>query len=347
MKICLVGKHSNRTPFAYSEYKLLFKESFTYVTRPENADILIFGFFIDIKENIEIIKYSLKMNPQIQIVILSEEPLWDTLWSPDFTRKKQNVTIEGINIEFYFLNHETTDIFDFVMFPYFLTTSNDYIVRYHCLFQQNSNLTNTEIRSSLTTASIDKAFYAEHRLGDKYNVDFPLNDTRGLCSFRTELTLKFQNEDALIVGRGWEQTQKRQKLPDWHLDKLATISYKSRIVSALENTHHPKYVTEKLFDAFAALTVPIYYASNDHRVKKLVDDGSYINVFNFSIDEAELSVHQFEVSDEFISLYKGQQSKLAKLFSDYNALNRERRTVVQKVLNELTIINTLPISISV
>jgi hypothetical protein len=334
MKVFLLGKHSNRTPFSYDEYKNLFQRQFTYVNKPEHADFIVFGFYIDIRGNIEVIKKAVKTNSKIKLVVLSEEPLWDTLWSGDFTKKQQRIKIDGFDIEFYFLNHQTTSIFNFDKIPYFLTTSNDYIVRYHCLFQQNAMLENSEIKAIWNKANVNKAFYAEHRLGDKYNVHFHESDTRGLCSFRTELTLKFENEDAIIVGQGWGQTEKRQKLADWHLDKLTALRYQSRIVSALENTHQTAYVTEKIFDAFAVLAVPVYFASDKHEINKIVDQESYINVYNSSIGDAASIINDFQISDRFISSYKEQQTRLATLFSDYGSLYEERNRVTEQVYNE-------------
>jgi hypothetical protein len=334
MKVFLLGKHSNRTPFSYDEYKKLFQRQFTYVNKPENADFIVFGFYIDIRGSIEVIKKALKINSKIKLVILSEEPLWDTLWSGDFTKKQQRIKIDGFDIEFYFLNHQTTSIFNFDKIPYFLTTSNDYIVRYHCLFQQNAMLENSEIKAKWNKSNVNKAFYAEHRLGDKYNVHFHESDTRGLSSFRTELTLKFENEDVIIVGQGWGETEKRQKLADWHLDKLATLNRNCKIVSALENTHHIDYVTEKIFDAFASLAIPIYYASPEHAIHNIVDQESYINVYNSSIGDAASIINDFQISDRFISSYKEQQTRLATLFANYGALYEERNRVVKLVYNE-------------
>jgi hypothetical protein len=305
-----------------------------YVGKPEHADFLVFGFYIDIRENIDIIKKSLANNPRIKLVILSEEPLWDSLWSGDFTKKQQRIKIDDFDIEYYSLNHQTTSIFNFDKVPYFLTTSNDYIVRYHCLFQQNARLKHSEIEALWKSSNIKKAFYAEHRLGDKYSVHFQKSDTRGLCSFRTELTLKFENENALIVGQGWGETIKRQKLPDWLLDKLATLRYQSRIVSALENTHQTAYVTEKIFDAFAALAIPVYFASDKHDINKIVNRNSYINVYDKSIDDAASMIYDFQVSDRFISNYKMQQSRLAALFANYETIYEEKMRLVKQVRNE-------------
>jgi hypothetical protein len=334
MKIHLLGKHSNRTPFSYKEYKSLFQRDFIYVNKPKYADFLVFGFYIDIKENIDVIKESLIHNPKLKLVILSEEPLWDSLWSGDFTKKQQSIVIDGYKVDYYFLNHQTTAIFDFDKIPYFLTTSDDYLLRYHLLFQQNSKLTNTEIKKIWDTAPIKKAFYAEHRLGEKYNIHFKENDTRGLCSFRTELTLKFESKDALIVGQGWGETLKRQKLADWHLDKIVALHHQSFIVSALENTHQQSYVTEKIFDAFAVLAVPVYFASDEHQVNKIVDNASYINVYAKSPDETADLINAFKLSDQFIDNYKKQQLAFAILFSDFDSIYQERSRVVKQVYNE-------------
>ena len=89
MKICLLGKHSSRTPFSYSAYREYFSERGVIIeSDPLNADYIIFGFKIDIAANTEILKEARKKNKKLKIVVLSEEPLWDTLWSSGFSEKK-------------------------------------------------------------------------------------------------------------------------------------------------------------------------------------------------------------------------------------------------------------------
>ena len=61
-------------------------------------------------------------------------------------------------------------------------------------------------------------------------------------------------------GKGWHSDQPRQSLPDWHLDKLVQLDRQSLFVSALENTLVDHYLTEKIFDAYAVLSVPLYAA---------------------------------------------------------------------------------------
>jgi hypothetical protein len=189
-------------------------------------------------------------------------------------------------------------------------------------------LENSAIKAIWNTSNFNKAFYAEHRLGDKYNVHFHESYTRGLCSFRSELTLKFENEDAIIVGQGWGETEKRQKMADWHFDKLIALRYQSRIVSVLE------YVTEKIFDAFAVLAVPVYFANDKHDVNKLADQGSYIYLYNSLIGDSASIINGFQMSDRFISSCKGQQTLLATIFANYGALYEERNRVVGQIYNE-------------
>ena len=88
LKICLLGRHSHRLIFSYPAYKILFDAEFVYTNQIDKADIILFGFVIDINEYEDEILRAIKKNPDISLIVLSEEPLWDTLWSPFFKKKK-------------------------------------------------------------------------------------------------------------------------------------------------------------------------------------------------------------------------------------------------------------------
>ena len=124
-------------------------------------------------------------------------------------------------------------------------------------------------------------------------------------------------------------------MPDWHLDKLATLDRRTFICSALENTHLPDYITEKPFDAFAVQAVPVYAASPRHRLTEIVPDGAFINVFDLDADEAAERLAAFEPDIAFAARYLEAQSRLADLFGNVETLRAERRRVVNATVAAL------------
>lgn len=335
MKIFLCGKHSNRTPFAYGAYKKLFVRYCTYVNNPLNADFIVFGFIIDIRENIELIERVLKGNRSAKFVVLSEEPFWDTMWSGGFTQKEKTVIVGELEVKLHILNHHTTNIFNFNTIPYFVTTSDDYIIRYQNLFTQNTKLSCAEIKKSMENAKIKAAFYAEHRSGGKFAVEFPEASVKSLCTYRTEIAESVKGKGVSIVGLGWEKEEKRQSLPDWHLDKLAALNRQCKIISAIENTHQCNYVTEKIFDAFALLAIPIYYACPNHRLHQIINTNSYINLYGKNVAEAKTIIDRFHITEDYINYYELEQLKMKNNFSNYEVLYSERRKVVRNVITEI------------
>ncbi len=79
-------------------------------------------------------------------------------------------------------------------------------------------------------------------------------------------------------------------------DKIA-FQRKSRFSVACENSLYPGYTTEKIIDAYAAQTIPIYWG-NPEAVKEF-DERSFINCHNYgSIREAAEAVIRVDQDDE-------------------------------------------------
>lgn len=325
MKICLIGKHSNRTPFSYDVYKPFFMQFFTYVSNPEYADILVFGFVIDLEPNVEIIKKCQIKNPNVKIVVLSEEPLWDTLWGGDFFNQRQTRNIAGHSVDFLYLNHQNSNIFEFDRIPYFITTNDDYIARYQFMFSRNAKMSESEIKCIWDNASYDAAFFAEYREGEKYNVSFPEYHIYGLSDFRTRIAKDFDGNNILRVGQGWGTKKLRQDLPDWHLDKLVTLDKSCKYISALENTHQENYISEKIFDAYACLGIPIIFDQSKNMILRIVDDAFVLEVSK--IREKDYFFTNLEMN---ISKYLKNQELLSKIMSIDNIL-KNRKNLVKKI----------------
>lgn len=333
MKVFLLGKHRNRVPLYYPVFKRYFCKYIEYVDKPKDADILILGFVIDILDNIELITESLSFNKHLKIIVLSEEPLWDTLWGGDYLSKKQIRSFSGHEISFFYINYSNSNIFDFDKIPYFVLTNDDYIVRYHNFFNVNKNKSKKDILQHWKKAKYEFAFIAEKRKGDKYNIRNLEHNIYGLCDFRTRVTEFLNSKNTnLIEGKNWEVDKKRQDLPDWHLDKLSKVKLNARYISALENTHQKNYISEKIFDSYCCLGIPLYFSDSSHNIKKIISDKSFINLFDFDFEEGSFDklVSSFDIDS-----YMDTIENLSDIFSDYQSIQKERESFVVRVIHEL------------
>lgn len=73
------GAHAHRTPLSYSALAPLFSDEITHTQRPDQADIYVFAHSLDI-ENAPLELVEDWRQRQRPIVLLSEEPFWDTIW---------------------------------------------------------------------------------------------------------------------------------------------------------------------------------------------------------------------------------------------------------------------------
>ncbi len=335
-KLALFGKHSNRTPFAYHEYRKLFSQNYEYIETPENADFIASGFEVDFTHHPSECKTILAQKPSASLINCSEEPLWDTVWSKEFRTPTIPLSVEKKHPKIRVINHENSNVFEFHKIPYFITTDNNYFVRYSNLFTQNSKLTAEEVLHIWQNSSVDFAFFAEQREDDRYNYNLPDEDIYGLSVLRTQIAQTFTAmPSTLTVGKGWNTNAPRQKLADWHLDKIATLNRRSKIVSGIENTHQINYISEKIFDAYSVLATPVYYASPNHNIHKIVSPDSFINIFELTASEAATKIKNFKPDLKHAQNYLETQRKLAKLFSNPQTLLNERCQVVDKIADLL------------
>lgn len=336
IKVYLMGSHAHRTPLSYPEYRKIFQQYVEYVEKPEFADLIILAYIRDTLENSEELALLLNSKSSTKLIVVSEEPLWDTTNSGDFTKKYNTYPVGNYEFNFTALNHLTSSIYDFNEIPYFITTSDEYYVRYSMLFKRNALMSSAELKTVWREASIRAAFFAEKRtLVKKYNVKYPDYDVYGLSIYRSQLAETYKGKGVKRVGQGWRTSFERQALADWHLDKLATLDRNSYMISALENTHQKNYISEKIFDAYATLGIPIYWASKNHAITRIIDQKSFINLFDFEVNQATEVLKNFEKDNDFIDAYRATQTKLANILSSPKKYIDERMQLVERVLKEL------------
>jgi len=335
-KIFVYPKYGRCTPFAYKEYRKYFKHFYQYIDNKNDADFLITGNDKDFINDINSIAQIKKKNPQLRLIVLSEEPFWDTALIPFNDSIHSSIEKKGIfkkqTINYTNLNHVNACIFNFEKIPYFITTNDNFYTRYANLFSRNIKLSESDFLRNWENAKIRYAFLAARRVGKNFDVSFNDRGIIGLSRFRSLVCEGMKCEGVLREGKGWGTEQPRQALPDWHLDKLAKLDKNSFVVSALENTHLDNYVSEKIFDAFAVGAIPIYYAQPQHKVFELVPEGSFINVVGKSIEEAIKTIEEFKIDDTFMKNYMKAQKQLAELFLNQKYYIDERRRVVDETV---------------
>jgi len=334
-KIALVGRHSNRTPFAYTPFQNAAGDRITLVDDPMQADFVMTGFNVDIRENTDLFETLVKTRPDTKVVILSEEPLWDSTWSGGFAERERTAKCGDAELSYTFLNHTTSSVFDFDAVPYFLLTSVDYLSRYGLLIARHTNLTPDQLLEHWKNAPVPAAFYAEVREGETYAKSFPEQALYGLSTYRTEIARKVDLPGVMREGKGWRTDAKRQALPDWHLDKIAALDMRVRVASAYENTHQHSYISEKIFDAFVVGGVPTYYADDNHRVLNLVPNSSMINTWGLNSDEAAEKIATFAPDRAFAESWLDTAKTLQATFTDVGLVARERERIVKAILTEL------------
>ena len=339
IKYCLMGAHQHRTPLSYNAFRRYFPAGLVPVERAENPDVLVFGYVQDFFESFEQIQEARAHNPDVKLVVISEEPFWDTLWSGDYTQRYASRAVNGEMIPYFAINHVNSDVFAYHNLPYLVTTADSFFARYAMMFARNSTRTERDFRRVWEGAAVQQAFYAEKRLADKFAYSHPENDVQGLCQFRSRLAalmLDAEPASTKVVGKGWHSGGPRQKLPDWHLDKLAALDGKSRIISALENTQQPLYTTEKLFDAFACQGIPLYWASTSHRIHEWIPEGAYINLQGLTAEEAVQAIQGFTPDQAFLDQYRAAQSELARRFGNADILEAERKRLAEAAFRALS-----------
>ncbi|MEP4053462.1 MAG: exostosin family protein [Litorimonas sp.] len=329
LKVMLYGKHSNRTPLSYQPYLSHSDGLVEIVGTAKEADFIVTGFNIDFVSDTHALNNHRIDNYNAKHIVLSEEPLWDVIWSKGYKNQNRKIESKTGDIPYHFLNHMNSNVFAFDKIPYFITTNDKFFVRYGNYFRRNAKLSVSDLMKHWSDTSIRAAFYNEIRNDDRYGVEIKEDDVYGLCLLRTFVAKNCKKGKIVRVGGGWSKAvKKRQALPDWHLDKLNALDGKTLIVSGLENTHQKHYVTEKIFDAFSVNAIPIYSASPNHRVHELFPDGGFINIFGMTGEKAAKFIDSFVPDEAFAKQYLKSQRRMADLFSKPEFLVQERKRLM-------------------
>ena len=331
-----IGKYQHRQPLAYQPIRDACADGIVVVDRIELADIAVAAATADLNANGTWLRQVLR--PHQAVVLLSEEPFWDSIWVRDpFTRTQMHPTEDG-PLPLTVLNHHTSSIYDFERIPYFLLTDRSYCNRYALRFARNGTRDAAAWRAHFQGLT-DIVFMTERRTQENYDVAFPEWAVFGTALVHTRIAEACEGPHVIRHGRGWPgHVIRRQELPDWHMDKLRSLDGRCRVLSAIENTHQANYITEKLFDAFAVGAVPLYIAGPEHRVHEIVPDGGWVNLFGLEPREAAARITEFTPDDAFLEAYASTQRRLAETFGNGYHLFRERTRLASALREELSVV---------
>lgn len=342
IRIHLSGPHADRLPLSYPALAPLFTPHIRLLPGPDSADLLLFSHRLDI-EAMSAAVYEHWRARDCPIVLLSEEPFWDTIWGKKPLQKTRNLTTKFGAVPVTQLNHHTSDIFNFDRIPYYLLTDLRFASAYAYRFRRNSNKRAADWQADFATYPVDTSFMAVRRDESYHNVRHNRGDIIGLCAWRSELALACKSGVIERLGqswdRSWNQGRGRFDLRDWHLDKLTKQDQRSQLFSALENTHQPNYLSEKLFDAFALGSRPFYFASSGHRAHDLgLPAEAWINLYDLPVAEAAQRLEAAPFDTAFFTAYVEAQQQLECLFTDTNIFMAERERLQTAVVRALTAI---------
>lgn len=338
-RVYITGAHQHRQPFAYAALAPLWEGQIDLTTDPKDADLISIAHPHNLGDMTE--AAAGKVAQGTPTALISEEPFWDTLFSPD--PLAHMVVLHAAHLgsaQVHQVNHHRSPIFDFARIPYFLLTDPGYIQRYGALFHRNAQLTAEDWAHAFANRPHDITFMAERRPEAFHDIDLPSGDITGLCAWRTRLAIGCITGRVQRLGASWGHGASRFDLSDWHSDKLAGLDGQTRILSGVENTHQPTYLSEKLFDAFACGARPIYYASPGHRVHDLAHDiglpsEAWINLWGQNSDAAPEAIDAAPWDAAFYSAYAQAQSALAALFTDAQAVASERARLGHALIAEV------------
>lgn len=330
------GPRRHLQPLAYPALASLFADAIRLTDDIDAAQIILFAHPRDLWTVRADLFDRLLRRPDSRIVLLSEEPFWDTVGLILPFQRQQSLKTPAGPLPFSFLNHHTSPIFAFAQIPYFLLTQHAFCSRYALRFGRNRALSPSEWGQHFALAPVQAVFMAEHRDSQAQDVDFPQHDIKGLSVWRTRLAETYQTGTVMRAGKGWpDGGPDRTTLRDWHLDKLVRLDRKSRFVAAIENTHQANYVSEKLFDAFAVGAVPLYYASPAHAIHRILPDHAWLNLYQTTPAEAALRIDALAFDPAFLQRYAAEQNRLFLRFTAPDLLVAERDRLKAALVAEL------------
>jgi hypothetical protein len=334
IRVLPCGGFQNRNPLAYAPFRAGLANAVTLVDEASEADLLVISHPLDLELFGSDLALALARHRHLRLVLLSEEPFWDTGWGTDPFRRNPIFDTRHGPIGYRVISHQTSAVFRAEHLPYFLLTDPRYIAHYRPLFDRNAGTSVAQWLAHFRTAEWDAAFMGAHRLMPRDRVRLAEGDVWRLSWYRTRFAERCRKGRVLRAGLGWDEAPPRQSLPDWHADKLARLDRRCRYVGAFENTHQSDYVSEKLFDAFALGAVPLYFAAPDHAVLRLAGQGGWLNFYATPPCAPAFDARR-PVSLSEAEAYARAQERLARNIFDLAAARTDLERICAALVAEL------------
>lgn len=335
IRIFRAGAHVRRMPLSYPSLAPLFADWAVFTQHARDADLAVFAHSLDVEAAPEALIEAWRAR-RLPIAILSEEPFWDTLWGRRPLARTRMIETWAGALPVTQINHQTSPVFAFARIPYYLLSDHRFASAYGARFARNAGRTASGWAADFAARPRDLSFQFERRPEAHHNVHWPEGDVIGLCAWRTELATACTGTRVERLGQSWGARASRFDLDNWHLDKLVHLDGRARMIGAIENTHQPHYLSEKLFDAFACGALPLYYATNAHRVHDLGLPGeAWLNLAGLSPAAAADKVAAFRFDKGFFAAFAEAQQVLAALFCDPANWVEERARLAAALKAEL------------
>ena len=215
----VAGDFWNRQPLAYPAIAARLAGRVETVDDPREARLILVAHPRDLAVHGRRLAGLLARRPGLRLVLLSEEPFWDTCWAADPFAPVQSLPAgPGAALPVTVLNHHTAPFFRAGRIPYFVLTDPRYAAHWRPLFARNAGWGADDWLRHWRAVPHDAAFVAEKRTLPVHAPAFPGRGVWGLSLFRTRLARHCRGASVLRLGRGWAEGPPRQALPDWHAD---------------------------------------------------------------------------------------------------------------------------------
>jgi hypothetical protein len=334
IKYCSYGENRFTSMFYYKSYQSSLCEYFTEVDSPNKADVIFVSFLFDITNNFKKF-YNYVKSTSAKVVLLSEEPMADFIWSDRLFKNDLGYQVSNLknnkHIPIHCINYLNSDVFHYESIPYFLTTNLNFVKNYKQMLNSHS--------SKDLQSLIDLKKYSIGSIGTKrnhtYSFDFVNKHHNSYIGYFKEQIIdsikKHSSISHLFIGKGYYESdltkskiENSRESADWHSQKLTFNLENIKYSFAMENSVCEYYISEKLYDSVAGLCVPIFYLH-----QKDSDYFKGVNLYDLNFNSIN------EVKELLESEIKTKKNYLEILYYNLNQLKKFTEVYDKNINDEI------------